>query len=104
QLQLLSAYLRGEARQSRNVAARPCQAGDNPRAHRVIIKPHDNRNRCSCFFSGTGRRWTTRNNSIQLETHELSRECGDAIEFPLRISLLNDDVFAPGVSKLPWAF
>ena len=27
---VLSAYLRGEARQSRDVAARPCKAGDNP--------------------------------------------------------------------------
>jgi hypothetical protein len=48
----------------------------------------------------TGCCWTTRDNNIQLETHEFSGEGGDAIEFPLRISLLNDDIFALGVSKL----
>ena len=43
---------------------------------------------------------TSRDDDVYLETHKLGRKRRDAIEFPFRISLLNDNVFPLDVSKL----
>jgi len=53
-LQLFSAYFRGKGGQSSNVSPRSRKAVHEPVADRVIVKRHDNRNRNSCFFGGTG--------------------------------------------------
>ena len=97
---MLSTYLGSEARESGNVSARSRKAGDNFRPNRVIIKPHDNGDRSSCFFGGARCRRPTCNDNGELQTHEFGRKRGDAIEFSVRISLLNDDVFPVGVSKV----
>ena len=41
-----------------------------------------------------------RDDDVYLETHQLGRERREAIEFSLRISPLNDDVFPLHVPKL----
>ena len=43
---------------------------------------------------------TTRDDDVYLETHQFGRERGEAIEFPLCISILNDNVFPLHVPKL----
>jgi putative ABC transport system substrate-binding protein len=43
---------------------------------------------------------TARDDDVYLETHELGRECGKAIQFPLGRSPLNDNVFSVHVTKL----
>jgi hypothetical protein len=49
---------------------------------------------------GTSRTRTTRDDDVYLKTHELGREGGKAIEFSLRKSPLNDNVFSLHVPKL----
>ena len=54
----------------------------------------------SRFLGGTGCCRTSRDDDVYLETHQLGRERGEAIEFSLRISPLNDNVFPLHVPKL----
>ena len=49
---------------------------------------------------GTGCWRTSRDDDVYLEAHQLSRERGEAIEFSLMMSSLNDNVFALDVPKL----
>ena len=41
-----------------------------------------------------------RDDDIHVETHELGREVGQAVEFSLRLSILNDNVFTLHLAKL----
>jgi hypothetical protein len=87
--------------QPRDVAAGPRQASDDPIPNRISFVRHDNGNRVRRFLGGTGYWRTGRNDNVYLETHQLGRERGEAIEFSLCISILNDNVFPLHVAELP---
>src|SRR5206468_7307486 len=65
-----------------NVPAGSHETGDKAIVDRVIIKRHDNRNRRSCSFSGTGWRWATGNNDVYLETYWFGGKAGRRSGFP----------------------
>src|SRR5262249_35618046 len=92
--------LRGKRGQSNNVPARSRKAGDEPVCNRITILRKDNGNRGRRFLGGTGCSRTTRDDDINLETHQFSRLRWQAIEFSLCISILNDNVFPFHVTKL----
>src|SRR6516225_2080324 len=99
-LQSLSTYLRGKGRQSRNIPARSCQACNEPRAHRVVIKSHDNGNGRSCFFGSPRVCRTSRDDEIHVMAHQLGRKYGQSIRLSLRITILNDNILSFNISKL----
>ena len=87
-------------RQAGNVSARLRKAGDKPRANRIIILRHDNGDCDSCFLGGAGYCRTSRDDDVHLKAHQLGCERRQTIEFSLRRSILNDDVFPLHVAEL----
>jgi hypothetical protein len=53
------------------------------------------------FLGGAGCRRTPRDDHIDLEAHQLSREEREAIQLSLGPPILDDDVFALHIPKLP---
>src|SRR5581483_3344271 len=86
--------------QSRNIPAWVGEAGDKPRADGVIIKRHDDGNRSSRFFGHPRIRRTGGNNDIHTKMNQRRGEPGEAIEFSVGVSILNEDVFPLHITKL----
>jgi hypothetical protein len=76
------------------------QAGDETLANGITDVGHDNRNRRSCFFGGSGCLWSPCDNDSYLETHQLGGERGETINFSIRIPPFNDNSFPFQIPKL----
>ena len=71
----------------------------NPVQQDPILR-HDNGNRNGCFLGSHGLLPTSRNDDVYFETHQFGGKRGEAVQFSLCISPLNDNVFPLHVSKL----
>src|SRR5215475_11529602 len=78
-LKSFSGQLRRKARQSGNVTAGSCEAGDKPASDRVAIEGHDNRDCVRRFLDRTGNSWTSRDYDVHIETQEFCGERRKAI-------------------------
>ena len=70
----------GRRRKSRDIPARVRETGDEPGANRIGILRHDNGNRGSCFLGETRCGGTFCDDKIYVQTHQLRRERGEAID------------------------
>src|SRR5262249_38417217 len=86
--------------QSRDVAAGPRQAIDQPSANRVPGCCHDDWGYRSHFFSRQSFGSTAGDNDIHFEVDQLGGKIGKAIVFTLCISVLNDYVLSLDPSAL----
>ena len=99
-LQSFTAYLRGKRGQTSDVSPGRARLATNP----LLTGSLSNAMTMGIvqllpWQDGLYR--TTRDDNIYLETHQLGRKLGQSIEFSLRISVLNDNVFPLHVAEFP---
>ena len=85
---------------SRNVSTRPRQAGNESRPNGITTEGHDDRDHLSCVLRSLDCFIPCGHDDVDLDMDQLGRERGEAIEFSLCISILNDNVFPLDVPKL----
>ena len=76
---------------------RPCQA-DNETIERVA-REHNNRNCAGCLLRSAKSLVASDIKDIDIETHQFSREPGEAIQIAFRRPSLDDDVFSLYVTQ-----
>ena len=62
--------------------SRPSEAGRESGHNRIAGDSHDDGNRFSGLFQGSGCRVSMRHNDIYLETNQFGRKVGKAVELP----------------------
>jgi hypothetical protein len=92
QLQTLGDQLRAEKRRPRNIAARPCQAGDQLVADRIGHDSCDDGDRVRSLLGCLGRWRAPRDNDVDLQPNQLGRQRGEPIRFPISVSPLYGQV------------
>ena len=101
QLQTLRDQFRAEEGRPCEVRTWPSEAGHEPVADRI---PHGRRHdgdRGGRLLSRTGPWRSPCDDEVGLETGELSGQTGEALDLPVRLSVLNQDVLTLHVALLP---
>jgi hypothetical protein len=70
------------------------QAGDEPLSHGIRAGRHDDGDRLGGIFGRPGRHGSARHDDIDLELDELGDEHGEAVDFALCESQLDNDVLS----------
>jgi hypothetical protein len=73
------------------------QTRDESRADRIRLDNEHDGDRVRCLFGGRGA--AERDEDIDLEADELAGKFGEALQPPVCVSRLDDDVFAVDVSQ-----
>jgi hypothetical protein len=76
------------------------QAGHKPSRHRISTGRHHDRDRLRRLLSRADRGAAPRNNHLDLEPDQVSREVAETFVAPLRIPLLDDQVLAFDVTEV----
>jgi hypothetical protein len=100
ELELFSTQSRDAGGQLRGIPARTGAAGHESTPHRVAgQREHDRHHRGERLRRLRSHR-PPDDEDINLQAEEFDRECGDPVEHPVRIPLLDDDALTLGVAKL----
>src|SRR5262249_13679582 len=91
---------RGKVCQPGDVPARSRKTSDEATSDRITNRYEHNGDRTRCFFGSQNAGCAGSNDDVHLETHQLSRQGGETISLPLRISVLNDNGLPLYVPKL----
>jgi hypothetical protein len=101
QFQTLADYLRGGGGgQSRDIAARPRKAGDEPVGNRIGSTKEDNGYGPGRLLGGQGLGCASGHEDINLERNQFGRESGEPRRLPPGISEFNHDVAALDVTEV----
>lgn len=77
-----------------------CQGNDKPVPDRVCIRRHDDRNRFGCILCSAGHVGPIRNDDLDIELDQLSRELGNQVFFALGIAPLDGNILSFDVGEL----
>src|SRR5262249_30892496 len=99
-LQPFAGDLRPEDGIAGDISTGPGEAGDEPRAHRIADRQHDDWNRCRRLLGCEGRGSTVGHNDIDRKAHQFVRGCGEPIGFALRRTILKGDGLTFDIAEL----
>src|SRR5574337_2226370 len=100
QLQLFGAQVRGEEGEPRDVPAWPRQVPDETGSHGIGNDHHDNGERLRRVLGREGRWRRMRNNDVNLEAHQFSREVCKPLGLPCSPSVLHREILPLDMAKL----
>jgi hypothetical protein len=100
QRQPFGAELGGERRQAREVAARPGEAGDEPRPDGITPEPHDDRHGGGGLLGGADCRIPRRHDDGHLPLHQVGREGREPLVHPPRIALLHGEMVPVAIPEV----
>jgi hypothetical protein len=98
--QTLADKLRGEDGQSRDIAARLRQAGDEPARHRIGNKSEENGEGPGRLLRGQGGGCGCGHDDMNLERNQFGRKSGEPLELPLGISVFDYEVATLDVTEV----
>src|SRR5262249_31787925 len=99
QLQPFSVQCSREHADARDVPTWTCEAGDEPRSHRITSRHDDNRNRLGRLFGGLGRCLTRSNDHVDFALNQVPSEFREPLLLSPRPSDLHGQVPSLYVAK-----